>query len=50
MNRFPARVSKSGSSKVIVIPVAIADEYKVGETIHVIVRKRGEKMRLERGQ
>jgi len=36
---FPARVSKSGPSKVITIPSMIADKYDIGETVQVLIKK-----------
>ena len=41
IDRFPARVSKSGCSKVITIPAAISDDYDVGDVVYVAVEKKG---------
>lgn len=34
-DKFPARVRKSGTSKVITIPEAIASKFKLGQTVYV---------------
>lgn len=40
IDKFPARVSKSGPSKVITIPEPVRDNYQIGETVDVILKKR----------
>ena len=39
-DRFPARVSRSGSSKVVTIPEAIRDSYQVGDVVQVTLEKK----------
>jgi antitoxin component of MazEF toxin-antitoxin module len=36
---FPARVRKSGTSKIVTIPEAIASKFVIGETVYVEISK-----------
>ncbi len=38
-DKFPARVRKSGTSKVVVIPEPIRDKYQEGDTVYVTIEK-----------
>ena len=39
MAKFQAKVSKSGTSKVITIPVPYRDDYEIGDRIEVTVER-----------
>lgn len=39
---FPARVRRSGTSKVVTIPEAIANKFELGETVYVEISKDAE--------
>jgi antitoxin component of MazEF toxin-antitoxin module len=39
MHKFVAKVTKSGKSKVVVIPHLIADDFEFGEKVKVTIEK-----------